>query len=127
MAQRAVARVANRYMPRAARAVALPVQLAPLLGAAVACTILSVASWRWIFLLNLPFGLRTSALIAFLYGTDHVRQTAGQATLPLFILHFHSARQKGDHALIDLRLFRVPAFSVSAMMMFLINGVSFAG
>ncbi len=66
MAQMAASRMANRHMPRAARAVALPVLLAPLLGPAVAGTILSVASWRWIFLLNLPFGLRTSALIAFL-------------------------------------------------------------
>ncbi len=160
MAQMTVARVAGRHLPRVASAVTLPVLLAPLLGPVVAGAILSVASWRWIFLLNLPFGLlalalailflpddRTDerprpldmtglallapALIAFLYGTDHVRQPAGQAALcaalPLFILYFRSARQKGDHALIDLRLFRVPAFSASAMTMFLMNGVSFAG
>ncbi|GAN96528.1 transporter [Komagataeibacter europaeus NBRC 3261] len=58
MAQMTVARVAGRHMPGLASAVTLPVLRVPLLGPVVAGAILSVASWRWIFLLNLPFGLR---------------------------------------------------------------------
>nr|WP_146911382.1 DHA2 family efflux MFS transporter permease subunit [Gluconobacter thailandicus] len=160
MAQMTVARVAGRQMPRVAGAMTAPVLLAPLLGPVVAGAILSVASWRWIFLLNLPVGLAAfilavqflpddrheersrpldltglgflaPALISFLYGMDHVARPYGQAilsaSLVLFVLYVRSARRKGDDALIDLRLFRAPAFSMSAVIMFLTNGVSFAG
>lgn len=57
MAQMTVARVAGRQMPRVASAMTAPVLLAPLLGPVVAGAILSIASWRWIFLLNVPVGL----------------------------------------------------------------------
>ncbi|NHO34269.1 MULTISPECIES: DHA2 family efflux MFS transporter permease subunit [Acetobacteraceae] len=160
MAQMTVARVAGRQMPRVASAMTAPVLLAPLLGPVVAGAILSIASWRWIFLLNVPVGLAAfalavlflpddrhderprpldltglgflaPALVSFLYGMDHVAWLYGQATLGaslvLFVLYVRSARRKGDDALIDLRLLRAPAFSVSAIIMFLTNGVSFAG
>ena len=160
MAQMTVARVAGRQMPRVASAMTAPVLLAPLLGPVVAGAILSVASWRWIFLLNVPVGLAAfvlavlflpddragararpldltglgllgPALVLFLYGMDHIARPYGQATLSaslvLFVLYIRSARRKGDDALIDLRLLRAPAFSVSAIIMFLTNGVSFAG
>lgn len=160
MAQMTVARVAGRQMPRVASAMTAPVLLAPLLGPVVAGAILSVASWRWIFLLNMPVGLAAfalavlflpddrhderprpldltglgflaPALVSFLYGMDHVARLYGQATLGaslvLFLLYIRSARRKGDDALIDLRLLRAPTFSVSAIIMFLTNGVSFAG
>ncbi|MBS1048701.1 DHA2 family efflux MFS transporter permease subunit [Gluconobacter cerinus] len=152
MAQMTVARVAGRQMPRVASAMTAPVLLAPLLG--------PLASWRWIFLLNVPVGLAAfilavlflpddrheerprpldltglgllaPALVSFLYGMDHVTRPYGSATLGaslvLFVLYVRSARHKGDDALIDLRLLRAPAFSVSAVIMFLTNGVSFAG
>ncbi|GBR09632.1 hypothetical protein AA0228_0740 [Gluconobacter frateurii NRIC 0228] len=106
MTQMTVARVAGRQMPRVASAMTAPVLLAPLLGPVVAGAIVSVASWRWIFLLNVP---------------------VGPAAFILAVLYVRSARRKGDDALIDLRLLRVPAFSVSAVIMFLTNGVSFAG
>ncbi|BCK74668.1 membrane transporter [Acetobacter aceti NRIC 0242] len=160
MAQMTVARVAGRQMPRVASAMTAPVLLAPLLGPVVAGAILSIASWRWIFLLNVPVGLAAfilavlflpddrheerprpldltglgllaPALVSFLYGMDHVTRPYGSATLGaslvLFVLYVRSARHKGDDALIDLRLLRAPAFSVSAVIMFLTNGVSFAG
>nr|WP_139064361.1 DHA2 family efflux MFS transporter permease subunit [Gluconobacter morbifer] len=160
MAQMTVARVAGKQMPRVASALTAPVLLAPLLGPAVAGAILSVTSWRWIFLLNVPAGLAAfilavlflpddkheerprsldltglgflaPALVSFLYGIDHVDRSYGQATLGaslvLFVLYIRSARRKRDDALIDLRLLRAPVFSVSAVIMFLTNGVSFAG
>lgn len=160
MAQMTVARVAGRHMPRVASAVTMPILLAPLLGPVVAGVILSVASWRWIFLLNLPFGLLAlllailflpddqdtirprpldviglvllaPALTAFLYGMDHARLRIGQTALCgallLFIAYFCFARRKGDLALIDLRLFNNATFSTSAAILFMMNGVSFAG
>lgn len=160
MAQMMVARAAGRQMPRVASAVTMPVLLAPLFGPVIAGGILSVASWRWIFLLNVPvgllalvlavlflpddrrdvrprpldmtgLGLLAPALVSFLYGLDHVTTLHGQVTvcaaLLLFVLYVRGARRKGDRALIDLRLFRMPVFSVSAGIMFLANGVLFAG
>ena len=110
MAQMMVARVAGSHLPKVASAVTMPVLLAPLLGPVVAGAILSVASWRWIFLLNLPFGLLAlvlavlflpddraevrprsldmtglallaPALSFLLYGTDHAGQLLGQIVL----------------------------------------------
>ncbi|MCW4589693.1 DHA2 family efflux MFS transporter permease subunit [Gluconacetobacter entanii] len=160
MAQMTIARAAGKQLPRVASAVTLPILLAPLLGPVVAGGILSVASWRWIFLLNLPFGLvalllasmflpddrqecrprrldiaglalLSPALIALLYGTDHMGQRTGQGLLCLAvvmgILYLRQAHRKGAHALIDLALFRAPVFSASALIMFMVNGVAFAG
>ncbi|MCP9318233.1 DHA2 family efflux MFS transporter permease subunit [Acetobacter persici] len=160
MAQMTVARVAGKQLPRVASAMTAPVLLAPLLGPVVAGAILSVASWRWIFFLNVPvgvvaialtalflpddrseirsrpldlmgLGLLAPALVAFLYGMDHVAKSSGVMILgvsvALFALYILSARRKGDDALVDLRLFRIRAFSASAVIMFLTNGVSFAG
>lgn len=160
MAQMMVARAAGRHLSRVASAIVVPILLAPLLGPVIAGEILSVASWRWIFLLNIPVGLLAlllaavflpderhiesprpldmaglallaPALAGFLYGIDHTHQTTGVvclcAALVLFVLYYSSARKKGDRALIDLRLFHVPIFSTSAIIMFLTNGVSFAG
>ncbi|WP_267905754.1 DHA2 family efflux MFS transporter permease subunit [Komagataeibacter oboediens] len=110
MAQMMVARAAGSHLPKVASAVTMPVLLAPLLGPVVAGAILSVASWRWIFLLNLPFGLLAlvlavlflpddraevrprsldmtglallaPALSFLLYGTDHAGQLLGQIVL----------------------------------------------
>ncbi|MFT8890287.1 MAG: DHA2 family efflux MFS transporter permease subunit [Acetobacter papayae] len=160
MAQMMVARAAGRHLSRVASAIVVPILLAPLLGPVIAGQILSVASWRWIFLLNIPVGLLAlvlaavflpderhierprpldlaglallaPALAGFLYGIDHAHQTVGLvllcAAFALFVLYYCLARKKGDRALIDLRLFHVPVFSTSATIMFLINGVSFAG
>ncbi len=43
---------------------ALPVLLAPLLGPVIAGAILQFASWRWLFLINLPVGVLALALAA---------------------------------------------------------------
>lgn len=75
-------------------------------------------------------GLLAPALVSFLYGMDHVAKSSGLmilgVSLVLFALYILSARRKGDNALVDLRLFRIRAFSASAVIMFLTNGVSFA-
>ncbi|MBB2167194.1 DHA2 family efflux MFS transporter permease subunit [Gluconacetobacter aggeris] len=108
MAQMLVARAAGRHMPRVASMVVMPVLLAPLLGPVVAGGILTFASWRWIFLFNLPVGLLafvlawhflpddrqqtrprvldltglallSPALVFFLYGIDRLGQRMGGA------------------------------------------------
>jgi EmrB/QacA subfamily drug resistance transporter len=160
MAQMMVARAAGKHMPQVASVTAIPVLLAPLLGPVVAGAILQFASWRWLFLINLPVGVLAFSLAAiflpddrgetrprgldvlglallspglalFLYGADHVDASTGRVALGgaviLFALYYLTAKRKGDAALVDLRLFRSPAFSASVTTMFMMNGVSFAG
>src|ERR1700722_4670042 len=56
MAQMMVARVAGRHMARLMGYAAVPILLGPLLGPVIAGAILQHASWRWLFLINLPVG-----------------------------------------------------------------------
>ncbi|MBJ3777946.1 DHA2 family efflux MFS transporter permease subunit [Acuticoccus mangrovi] len=110
MAQMMIARAAGRHMARVAGYMALPVLLAPVLGPIAAGAILQYASWRWLFLINLPIGalamllatlllpsereettprkldwlglaLLSPGLALFLYGSDKIGETAGRALL----------------------------------------------
>jgi MFS family permease len=115
MAQMLIARAAGRHMAQVVGISALPVLLAPLLGPVVAGAILQFASWRWLFLINLPVGvlalgsaflvladdrgearprsldflglaLLSPALALFLYGTDHLGAPPGAAALVCALL-----------------------------------------
>ena len=117
MAQMMMARAAGRQMARVISIAALPVLLAPLLGPVVAGAILQFASWRWLFLINLPVGvlalalagaflpndrdetrprgldlaglaLLSPALVLFLYASDHLNQPIGAAALAVSIVMF---------------------------------------
>ena len=57
MAQMMMKRAAGNQFTRIAGYAALPVLLGPLLGPVIAGAILHYASWRWLFLVNLPIGL----------------------------------------------------------------------
>jgi EmrB/QacA subfamily drug resistance transporter len=110
MAQMMMARAAGRHMAQVVSFAALPVLLAPLLGPVLAGAILQFASWRWLFLINLPVGalalvlavvflpddkgetrrrpldlaglaLLSPALVLFLYGADHLGDRGGIAAL----------------------------------------------
>ncbi len=110
MAQMMMARAAGPRMAQVVSFAALPVLLAPLLGPVIAGSILQFASWRWLFLINLPVGvlalalavvllpddreetrprsldlaglaLLSPGLVLFLYGTDHLGGRMGITTL----------------------------------------------
>ena len=112
MAQMLIARAAGDRMARVIGFAAMPVLLAPLLGPVLAGTILRFASWRWLFLVNLPVGLvalglaaaclpndrgevkrrsldfpglalLSPGLVLFLCGTDRLGTSAGRAALAL--------------------------------------------
>jgi EmrB/QacA subfamily drug resistance transporter len=114
MAQMMVARVAGRHMARLIGYAAVPILLGPLLGPVIAGAILQHASWRWLFLINLPvgalaivlailflpkdreetrqrdldlvgFALLSPGLVLFLYGSDHMGERIGQITLALSV------------------------------------------
>ena len=117
MAQMMIARAAGRHMARVVSVAALPVLLAPLLGPVIAGAILQFASWRWLFLINLPVGVLALALAAaflpndreetrprgldlaglallspglvlFLYGSDHLDRRVGLAALAISVILF---------------------------------------
>ena len=160
MAQMMIARAAGKQMARVVGYAAVPVLLAPILGPVVAGMILQHASWRWLFLINLPFGvlammlatvflpgehkdirarqldwigllLLSPALAIFLYGSDHLGERSGPLAMLiaalLLALFFWNAKRKGDHALLDLRLFKGKVFSAAAVTQFLSNGALFSG
>ena len=160
MAQMMMARAAGKQMARVVSVAAMPVLLAPLLGPVIAGFILQFASWRWLFLMNLPVGvlafvlavvflpndreetrprgldlaglaLISPGLVLFLYGSDHLGERTGIATLigsvVLLVLFWRTATKKGDRALIEPRLLKGKVFSASVTAMFMLNGISFAG
>ena len=115
MAQMMMARAAGRRMASVFGVAAMPILLAPLLGPVIAGAILQFASWRWLFLINLPFGvlalvlavlflpkeheetkprdldlvglaLLSPGLVLFLYGLDHIRDRIGMVSLAGSIL-----------------------------------------
>ncbi|KWO42567.1 disulfide bond formation protein DsbA [Burkholderia sp. MSMB1459WGS] len=106
MTQMMIARAAGKHMARVAGYMALPVLLAPVLGPVIAGAILQYASWRWLFLVNLPVGvialllvllvlpgdrhettrrkldwvglaLLSPGLVMFLYGSERLNRAAG--------------------------------------------------
>ena len=56
MAQMMIKRATGPHFTRVAGYAALPVLLGPLLGPVIAGAILHYATWRWLFLVNIPFG-----------------------------------------------------------------------
>ncbi|MCL2658801.1 MAG: DHA2 family efflux MFS transporter permease subunit [Betaproteobacteria bacterium] len=105
MAQMMIARAAGKHMARVAGYLALPVLLAPVFGPIIAGAILQYASWRWLFLVNLPVGAIALLLAAlFLPGDRHEtkRQTLdwlGLALLsPGLVMFLYGSAQIGQIA-----------------------------
>jgi EmrB/QacA subfamily drug resistance transporter len=110
MAQMMIARAAGKHMARIAGYAAVPILIAPILGPVVAGAILQHASWRWLFLVNLPVGalgfllaviflpndreeatrrgldwvglaLFSPGLVLLLYGSERIGQSMGRDSL----------------------------------------------
>src|SRR6202012_5328704 len=64
MAQLIMVRAAGDRMARVFGFAAMPILLAPLLGPVIAGELLRFASWRWLFLVNLPVGALALVLAA---------------------------------------------------------------
>src|ERR1700733_15339936 len=115
MVQMMMARAAGKHMARVIGYAAVPIMLGPLLGPVIAGAILQFASWRWLFLINLPvgvlaivlaiiflpndreetqrrdldlvgFALLSPGLVLFLYGSDHMGERIGQITVALSVV-----------------------------------------
>lgn len=81
MAQMMIASVAGRHMARVMGYAALPVMFGPILGPVLAGFILQHASWRWLFFVNVPFGLL--ALLLAIFFLPKERETAHARSLDL--------------------------------------------
>ena len=117
MAQLIMVRAAGQRMARVFGFAAMPILLAPLLGPVIAGALLRYASWRWLFLVNLPFGalalvlaalflphdqykrrprgldliglaLLSPSVVLFLYGSERTTDPSGLAALAISTLLF---------------------------------------
>jgi len=115
MTQMMMARVAGKHMARLMGYAAVPILMGPILGPVIAGAILQHASWRWLFLVNVPvgvlaivlailflpndreetrsreldlpgFALLSPGLVLFLYGSDHLGERTGLTTLLISIV-----------------------------------------
>jgi EmrB/QacA subfamily drug resistance transporter len=115
MAQMMMARAAGKHLARIIGYAAVPVMLGPILGPVIAGAILQHASWRWLFLVNLPVGalaillailflpnereeirsreldlsglaVLSPGLVLFLYGSDHLGERIGLAALLVSVI-----------------------------------------
>jgi EmrB/QacA subfamily drug resistance transporter len=105
MAQMMMAKAAGSHFARIAGYAALPILLGPMLGPVIAGTILHYASWRWLFLVNLPVGVLALVLaIRFLPNDGDERRRreldwVGLVLLsPALALLLFSAERIGQHA-----------------------------
>src|SRR5580693_3413778 len=110
LTQMMMARAAGRHMARLMGYAAVPILIGPILGPVIAGAILQHASWRWLFLVNVPvgvlaivlavlflpddreetrsreldlpgFALLSPGLVLFLYGSDHLGERIGLVAL----------------------------------------------
>jgi EmrB/QacA subfamily drug resistance transporter len=115
MAQMMIARAAGKRMASVVGFAAIPILVAPILGPVMAGAILQFASWRWLFLINLPVGalafvlailflpndreetkprdldlvglaLLSPGLVLFMYGSDHISDRKGLAAVVASVL-----------------------------------------
>jgi len=70
MAQMMIARYSGDRMARMMSLVSMPVLIAPIFGPSLAGAVLHVASWHWLFLLNLPVGIAAIIFASFLLPPD---------------------------------------------------------
>jgi EmrB/QacA subfamily drug resistance transporter len=86
MAQMMMARVAGKHMARVIGYAAVPVMLGPILGPVIAGAILQHASWRWLFLVNLPVGALAIVLAVLFLPNDREETRSRALDLPGFVL-----------------------------------------
>jgi EmrB/QacA subfamily drug resistance transporter len=70
---------------RAATITMIPTMAAPALGPIIGGLLVTNASWRWIFYLNLPIGVG-ALIFGVIYLREHTEPTAGRFDLPGFVL-----------------------------------------
>jgi EmrB/QacA subfamily drug resistance transporter len=86
MTQMMMARAAGKHMARLMGYAAVPILMGPILGPVIAGAILQHASWRWLFLVNLPVGVLAIILAVLFLPTDREETRSRELDLPGFAL-----------------------------------------
>src|SRR6202047_4766039 len=86
MTQMMMARAAGKHMARFMGYAAVPILMGPILGPVIAGAILQHASWRWLFLVNLPVGVLAIVLAVLFLPNDREETRSRKLDLPGFAL-----------------------------------------
>lgn len=70
---------------KVSRSLVFPIAVAPALGPVIGGFLVEQFSWRWVFYINLPFGL-AALLFGVLFLNEHKETAAGKLDLPGFLL-----------------------------------------
>ena len=71
--------------PKVSRSLVLPIAIAPALGPIIGGLLVQHLSWRFVFYINLPFGIVT-LLFAYIFLIEHKEPEVGSIDLPGFLL-----------------------------------------
>src|SRR6202051_2558628 len=86
MTQMMMARAAGKHMARLMGYAAVPILIGPILGPVIAGAILHHASWRWLFLVNVPVGVLAIVLAVLFLPDDREETRSRELDLPGFAL-----------------------------------------
>src|SRR5580704_4257525 len=86
LTQMMMARAAGKHMARLMGYAAVPILMGPILGPVIAGAILQHASWRWLFLVNLPVGILAIVLAVLFLPNDREETRSRELDLPGFAL-----------------------------------------
>lgn len=71
--------------PQVSRSLIFPIAIAPVVGPVVGGFLVEQLSWRWVFYINVPFGI-LAMLFGWLFLLEHKEAAAGRLDLPGFLL-----------------------------------------
>src|ERR1700690_465719 len=86
LTQMMMARAAGKHMARLMGYAAVPILMGPIFGPVIAGAILQHASWRWLFLVNLPVGVLAIVLAVLFLPNDREETRSRELDLPGFAL-----------------------------------------
>src|ERR1700749_1091850 len=86
MTQMMMARAAGKHMARIMGYAAVPILMGPILGPVIAGAILQPASWRWLFLVDVPVGVLAIVLAVLFLPNDREETRSRKLDLPGFAL-----------------------------------------
>src|ERR1700678_3384884 len=86
LTQLMMARAAGKHMARLMGYAAVPILMGPIFGPVLAGAILQHASWRWLFLVNVPVGVLAIVLAVLFLPNDREETRSRELDLPGFAL-----------------------------------------
>jgi EmrB/QacA subfamily drug resistance transporter len=104
LTQMMMVRAAGKHVARVMGYAAVPILMGPILGPVIAGAILQHASWRWLFLVNLPVGVLAIVLAVLFLPADREETRSRELDLPGFallspglVLFLYGSDHLGEH------------------------------